>query len=150
MHVVDGKEVERGRHLGVEHVEHHGFQHQHEGHVHLVAGHRIELEGLAKEEDHHSQGHRHQHHVGDHHVVHQPGAEEDQGYRAQQDQQQLAVIERQMVGFGADVLDHVTTGEEGQQRDDQAHPAQVVGHRIAVVIGDDRRQRQRDERASRC
>ena len=79
-------------------------------------------------------------------MVHQPGAEEDQGDRAQQHQQQLAVVERQVIGGRAYPLDHAAAGEEGEQGDHQADPAQVVGHCVAVVIGHHGSQRQGDER----
>ncbi len=37
MHVVDGKEVQRCWHLGVENVKHHRFEHQDKGDKHFIA-----------------------------------------------------------------------------------------------------------------
>ncbi|STG50920.1 Uncharacterised protein [Escherichia coli] len=49
MHVVDGKEVQRRWHLGVENVKHHRFEHQDKGDKHFIAPGFIQLECLTKE-----------------------------------------------------------------------------------------------------
>ena len=47
-----------------------------------------------------------------------------------------------MIRLGADIFHHIAAGKEGKQRNNQPHPAQVIGHGIAVVIGNHRRERE--------
>ena len=51
-----------------------------------------------------------------------------------------------MVRPRADIFHHTPTGEVNQQGDDQTGAAQVVGYRIAELVGNHRRQRQRQQR----
>jgi len=82
MHVVDGKEVQRRWHLGVENVKHHRFEHQDKGDKHFIAPGFIQLECLTKEDDGDDDGENNQHQIGDFYVVHQPGADEDHHHAA--------------------------------------------------------------------
>ena len=65
MHVVDGKEVQRRWHLGVENVKHHRFEHQDKGDKHFIAPGFIQLECLTKEDDGDDDGENNQHQIGD-------------------------------------------------------------------------------------
>lgn len=82
MHVVDGKEVQRCWHLGVENVKHHRFEHQDKGDKHFIAPGFIQLECLTKEDDGDDDGENNQHQIGDFYVVHQPCAYEDHHHAA--------------------------------------------------------------------
>ncbi len=145
VHVIDSKEVQRCRHLRVQHVEHNRFQHQDEGHEHLVAPGFIQFECLTEEDDSHGNRQDDQHQVGNLHVVHQPGADKYHHYRTGQHVQQITEIQRLMVWLRTDIFYHSTAGKVDQQRDDKPGPAQVVGHRVAKLIGNHRRQRQRQQ-----
>lgn len=94
MHVVDGKEVQRRWHLGVENVKHHRFEHQDKGDKHFIAPGFIQLECLTEENkgDHNTQGNQYQ--IGDFDVVHQPGADIDHRDRANQHIKQLTETQR--------------------------------------------------------
>ena len=80
--VVDGKEVQRCWHLGVENVKHHRFEHQDKGDKHFIAPGFIQLECLTKEDDGDDDGENNQHQIGDFYVVHQPCAYEDHHHAA--------------------------------------------------------------------
>ena len=80
--IVDGKEVQRRWHLGVENVKHHRFEHQDKGDKHFIAPGFIQLECLTKEDDGDDDGENNQNQIGDFYVVHQPGADEDHHHAA--------------------------------------------------------------------
>ncbi len=146
MDVIDGEEVQRGRHLGVENVKQHRLDHQDKGDEHFVAPGFIKAKRLAEKErnDHDRQDNQHQ--VGDHHVMHQPGAEKNHYHRTGQHQRQIAQAEGAMIGLGTNLFHHPAAGEVDQQRDNQPRAAQVIGHRVAKLFRDHRRQRQRQQR----
>ncbi len=75
MDVVDGEEVQRGRHLGIQNVKQHRLDHQNKGDEHFVASSFIEAKRLTEKERNNHDRQNNQHQVGDHHVMHQPGAE---------------------------------------------------------------------------
>ncbi len=56
MHIINGEKVQRGRHLGIQDVKQHRFQHQNEGHKHLITPGFIQPERFAEEEDNHHDG----------------------------------------------------------------------------------------------
>ena len=97
MHVIDGEEVQRGWHLGIQDIKHHRFEHQDEGDEHLVAAGFIEAESFAEEENRHHDGQHDQHQVGDFNVMHQPGAEENHHHGADQHVQQITETQRLMI-----------------------------------------------------
>ena len=80
--IVDGKEVQRCWHLGVENVKHHRFEHQDKGDKHFIAPGFIQLECLTKEDDGDDDGENNQHQIGDFYVVHQPCTDEDHHHAA--------------------------------------------------------------------
>ena len=80
--IVDGKEVQRCWHLGVENVKHHRFEHQDKGDKHFIAPGFIQLECLTKEDDGDDDGENNQHQIGDFYVVHQPCTYEDHHHAA--------------------------------------------------------------------
>ena len=82
LEVVDGKEVQRCWHLGVENVKHHRFEHQDKGDKHFIAPGFIQLECLTKEDDGDDDGENNQHQIGDFYVVHQPCTYEDHHHAA--------------------------------------------------------------------
>ena len=50
-----------------------------------------------------------------------------------------------MIRLGANIFHHPAAGEVDQQRDNQPRAAQVIGHGIAKLFGDHRRQRERQQ-----
>ncbi|MNE80343.1 hypothetical protein D3C80_1769050 [compost metagenome] len=70
--VMDGEEVQRGRHLGIQHEEHHRFQHQQKGDDHLAACRTVQRKGFLGEHDHNTQGDNRQRPAGNDLVVQQP------------------------------------------------------------------------------
>ncbi len=62
MDVVDGEEVQRGRHLGIQNVKQHRLDHQNKGDEHFVASSFIEAKRLTEKErnNHDRQNNQHQ------------------------------------------------------------------------------------------
>ncbi len=77
MHVINRKEVQRGRHLRIQNVKQHGFNHQNKRHEHFIAAGFIQTKRFAKEENSDDDRKDDEHQIGNLNVVHQPGAEEN-------------------------------------------------------------------------
>ncbi|MNT42621.1 hypothetical protein D3C72_1790500 [compost metagenome] len=123
-HVVDSEEVQRGRHLAVEHKEDDRFQHQQEGDDHLAARGTVQRKGFFGEHNHDTNGDNRQCPAGNHLVVQQPAGNGYQSDYAHQDHQQLFHLQRFEVRLGTVLFNPLVAHHKVDQGDQHAHHAQ--------------------------
>ena len=97
--VTNRKEVQRRRHLTVQHEEDDCFKHQDEGNDHFTTRSTFHGERFFTEDNNDTEGNNAQRHTRNFLVVQQPGCNRDQCHNANNGQQQVTVVDWFKVRF---------------------------------------------------
>ncbi len=132
LYVADRKEVERGRHLHIEHKEYNRFHHQQKRHNHFAARRTLQRERFFGKDQNNAQSNNAERHARNALVMQQPGGECDQHRDAHDCQQQFAHLQRSKVRLRTVLFHQAFKEQEVKQRDHQPHDGEREGGTPAI------------------